>query len=170
MYNAQYDGLNFIRFVATHRPYARAQMRGSPEYAGIRGQILFYPLNDRHTIVLADIRGLPTSEETCEQPVFALHIHEGTACTGDGEDPFKNTGTHYNPENCPHPQHAGDLPPLFGTRQGRAWDAVLSDRFSAREVIGRTVILHRHPDDFKTQPSGDAGEKIACGVIERIFH
>ena len=44
---------------------------------------------------------------------------------------------------------------------------VLSNRFSIEEIIGRTVIIHDAPDDFRTQPSGNAGMKIACGVIQK---
>ena len=44
---------------------------------------------------------------------------------------------------------------------------VLSNRFSIEEIIGRTVIIHNAPDDFRTQPSGNAGMKIACGVIQK---
>ena len=51
---------------------------------------------------------------------------------------------------------------------GKADMAVLTDRFRVDEIIGRTVVLHRNPDDFQTQPSGNAGIKIACGIIERI--
>ena len=63
--------------------------------------------------------------------------------------------------------HAGDLPPLFGCN-GYAVSIFLTDRFLVADVIGKTMILHDRPDDFKTQPAGDAGEKIACGVIQGI--
>ena len=63
--------------------------------------------------------------------------------------------------------HAGDLPPLFGNH-GFAFAVFLTDRFSVREVLGKTVIVHLKPDDFTTQPSGSAGEKIACGEIRKI--
>ena len=74
--------------------------------------------------------------------------------------------THYNPNQCAHPYHAGDLPPLFGSN-GYAFEAFLTDRFTVSEVIGRTVIIHSKPDDFSTQPSGNSGEKIACGEIRK---
>ena len=48
---------------------------------------------------------------------------------------------------------------------GFAWMAVLTDRFRVPDILGRTVIVHSQPDDFTTQPSGNAGAKIACGVI-----
>ena len=67
---------------------------------------------------------------------------------------------------CEHPNHAGDLPPLFGNN-GFALSLFLTNRFTVDEVIGRTIIIHDHPDDFTTQPSGNSGTKIACGVIRR---
>ena len=71
---------------------------------------------------------------------------------------------HYNPSGEPHPEHAGDLPPVLNNR-GTAWGAIYTDRFYPEEVIGKTVILHDRADDFYTQPSGNSGEKIACGQI-----
>ena len=82
-------------------------------------------------------------------------------------DPFPLSGAHYNPGACEHPHHAGDLPPLFGCN-GYAMSVFLTDRFLVDDVIGKTLIIHDRPDDFKTQPAGNAGEKIACGVIQAI--
>lgn len=81
------------------------------------------------------------------------------------KDPFANAMAHYDPEGCPHPYHAGDMPPLFGNN-GFAFSAFITDRFSIREIIDKTVIIHSAPDDFMTQPSGNSGAKIACGVIK----
>ena len=83
---------------------------------------------------------------------------------GTPVDPFSDALTHYNPDTCAHPQHAGDLPPLFGNN-GYAFSMFLTNRFSVSEIIGRTVILHSAPDDFTSQPAGNSGVKIACGVI-----
>ena len=169
MYNNQNAPVNFTQFLATHRPFAIAHLKGSPSYATVHGKVLLYPLNDRNTMVVSRLEGLPVGEEACAQRFFALHIHEGTACSGDAQDPFKEAGGHYNPEKCPHPRHAGDLPPLLATGGGLAWSAIVTDRFSAQEVLGRAVVLHRRPDDFHTQPAGNAGEKIACGILERFY-
>ncbi len=56
------------------------------------------------------------------------------------------------------------MPPLFGNN-GEAFMTFETNRFSVREIINRVVIIHRNPDDFTTQPSGDSGEMIACGKI-----
>lgn len=147
------------------QPAAYANVRGSEEYAGVHGTVLFFPVRGG-TLVSAEVYGLPAGDGVCGNPVFGFHIHENGECSGNETDPFADTGGHYNPQNCPHPFHAGDLPPLFGNN-GYAFCAVVTDRFHVQEVIGRSVVIHSHPDDFRTQPSGDSGSKIACGVIRR---
>ena len=147
-------------------PQAVAVMGGRAEHGGIHGTVKFYQATGR-VLVVADILGLPAPSEACKSPVFAFHIHGGSDCSGNEEDPFADAGTHYNPTDCPHPYHAGDMPPLFGAG-GRAFLAFLTDRFTVREILGKTVIIHDRPDDFTTQPSGNAGNKIACGVISEV--
>ena len=61
--------------------------------------------------------------------------------------------------------HAGDLPPLMGDH-GYALCIFYTDRFLPEEVIGHTAVIHAMPDDFRSQPSGDSGMKIACGEIK----
>lgn len=144
-------------------PNAHATIKGAPGYSNINGMVFFYQAADG-VLILAQVRGLPQGAEPCSSNVFGFHIHEGNSCTGNSEDPFANAGSHYNPNSCLHPAHAGDLPPLFGNH-GFAFMAFVTDRFSVNEVIGRTVIIHSSPDDFTTQPSGNSGKKIACGQI-----
>lgn len=148
------------------RPQAAASIAGSKDYPGISGTVRLYQTN-AGVIVLAQICGLPQSDLPCQERIFGFHIHEGTDCGGNMDDPLADAMSHYNPNSCGHPYHAGDLPPLFGNN-GRALSLFLTNRFSIDKVIGRTVILHDHPDDFTTQPSGNSGTKIACGVIRRI--
>lgn len=148
------------------RPGAQAVVRGSTEYPDISGIVRFYR-TDLGTVVFANILGLPETDGACRGRIFGFHIHEGMSCRGTHDDPFSATMTHYNPGNCEHPYHAGDMPPLFGN-SGTALSVFLTDRFSVDEIIGRTVIIHDHADDFTTQPSGNSGKKIACGIIRRI--
>lgn len=157
---------NFSRFMRfRRRPDAWANVLGNDSYPEIMGSVLFYE-TVYGVFVIAEIKGLPSPSEKCSSPVFAFHIHDGDSCGGAGEQPFPNSGTHYNPGECPHPYHAGDLPPLFGAG-GIAYSAFLTNRVAIPEIVGKTVIIHSSPDDFTTQPSGAAGEKIACGEIMR---
>ena len=153
-------------YVMHRRPDAMAQMRGSDKYPELRGTVMFYALRTA-VLVRAQITGLPNPRGACESPVFAFHIHDGSSCTGTMTDSFAGAGMHYNPKNCPHPAHAGDMPPLFSNR-GYAWQGFYTDRFTPWEVMGRSVIIHAKRDDFTTQPSGDAGDRIGCGVIRGL--
>ena len=144
-------------------PDAVATVHGGSEYPGINGSVKFYQ-TAKGVITLAEVFGLPVSEEKCGNDIFAFHIHSGATCTGNTKDEFADVGTHYNPTDCPHPYHAGDVPPLFSAG-GMVFLAFLADRFTADEIIGKTIIIHNKPDDFTTQPSGNAGNKIACGEI-----
>ncbi|MBP3436189.1 MAG: superoxide dismutase family protein [Clostridia bacterium] len=151
-------------FTIPHRlPDAAAVLSGSAAYPSIRGLVRLYQTRNG-VLVVAEVRGLPAPADPCQSPVFGFHIHIGDRCSGNEQDPFADALTHYDPDGCPHPHHAGDLPPLFGNR-GTAFSAVLTDRFTVRETLGRTVIIHSQADDFTTQPTGNAGTKIACGVI-----
>lgn len=154
-----------LNSVFTKRPDARAVIRGSREYPDINGVVRFYGTS-KGVVVSAQITGLPDSETKCRNPIFGFHIHSGSRCSGNSQDPFAFVYAHYNPEDCPHPFHAGDMPPLFGNK-GNAFSAFLTDRFTIGEIIGRTVIIHSSPDDFTSQPGGNAGQKIACGEIIR---
>ena len=155
-----YENHRFMQFLTKlqQRPNAIAKICGSCDYPDIYGKGYFYQTYCG-VLVAVQVTGLP------KKGIFALHIHSGNCCTGNENDPFADAMTHYNPENNPHPYHAGDLPPLFGNK-GEAFQVVLTDRFSICEIVNRTIIIHSAPDDFTTQPAGNSGEKIACGVIK----
>lgn len=143
---------------------AKATVKGSHEYPNIQGTFWFRKVKEG-VLVTAKVYGLPTSNNICENRIFAVHIHQKGECNGTISDPFSNVGTHYNPNNCAHPKHAGDLEPLF-ENNGYAYYSFLTNRFTINDIIGRSVIIHNKPDDFTTQPSGNSGNKIACGVIK----
>lgn len=96
---------------------------------------------------------------------FGFHIHRGGDCSGAG---FSGTEGHYNPLGRGHSEYAGDLPPLLWCK-GNAYLSVKTDRFSVDEIVGRIVVIHSDPDDFHIQPAGNAGKKVACGVICKRF-
>ena len=139
------------------RPDAVARIRGGIDVPQVTGCVRFYQENG-YVLVVARISGLPRESET---GFFGFHIHQGESCSGAD---FSGTGSHYNPLEMPHPEHAGDLPPLLSCH-GCAYLSFKTDRLSVQEILGRTVVIHSDPDDFHTQPAGNAGKKIACGVI-----
>ncbi len=143
-------------------PAATAEIKGSKQYESIRGKVDLYDTYEG-TILIAEIYGIPEELED-SRGFHGFHIHGGASCTGNMEDPFADTGEHYNPSGKPHPGHAGDLPPLL-FNNGAAWMAVYTARFYPEDVIGKTVVIHDMADDFRTQPSGGSGTKIACGEI-----
>lgn len=147
-------------------PDAVAVINGSSQYSHINGTVKFYGAR-RGVLVVADINGLPVSDRICKSNIFAFHIHNGSSCTGNETDPFAYAGTHYNPNDCVHPYHAGDMPSLFAV-DGQAFLAFFTNRFNVNEIIGKTVVIHDSLDDFTSQPSGNAGNKIACGAISRV--
>ncbi len=140
-------------------PDAVAQIRGGMEAPQLSGWVQFYQENGC-VLVEARIFGLPKDSET---GFFGFHIHQGESCSGID---FSGTGSHYSLTGQAHPKHAGDLPPLLEC-QGNAYLSFKTDRFSVSDIIGRTVVIHSDPDDFYTQPAGNAGKKIACGVIRK---
>lgn len=159
--------INYIALASILKrpPAAYANVRGKGEYSRLYANVYFYKVMGK-VFVVVDAQGLPQRAGECQNGVFGFHIHEGTSCTGNEKDAYADTKMHYNPEGCPHPGHSGDMPPLF-SNNGSAFMAFMTDRFTVEEIVGRTVIIHSNADDFTTQPSGNAGEKIGCGVIKR---
>jgi Cu-Zn family superoxide dismutase len=116
--------------------------------------------------VIVFAQGLKPDQE------HGLHIHEVGDCSAD--DAMSAKG-HFNPYGKPHAshaaseRHAGDLPSLKANKQGRGKVDVELDVITLTpgpaSIIGRSIIIHADPDDFKTQPTGNSGARIACGVI-----
>ncbi len=150
-------------------PQAYARVQGGPLAPEIRGVVTFTAAAGG-TWVCANIAGLPPYRPggSNMQPVgpFGFHIHEHGDCTvGDPKDPFAASGGHWNPDHQPHGNHAGDFPVLF-SNAGHAMTCFFTDRFHPGDVVGRSVVIHMHPDDYRTQPAGNSGPRLACGVIE----
>lgn len=144
-------------------PVAYAKLAGSSSYPDISGRVYFTRAQGG-TVVAAEVRNVTDEAGKPARGFLGFHIHEGAVCAGNEQDPFADAGSHYSRTKVLHPDHAGDLPPLLFS-DGFAWMQVYTGRFTPEEVIGKTVVLHGMPDDFHTQPSGDAGMKIACGQI-----
>lgn len=151
-------------------PQAAAVIKGGPLAPGITGVVTFKEVPGE-TKVCIDISGLPPYRpaRNGEDPIgpHGFHIHESGNCeAGDPQNPFQKAGGHWNPAGQPHGNHAGDFPVLF-SNDGIARMCFFTNKFKPRDVIGKSVIIHQNPDDYRTQPAGDAGKRLACGVITR---
>lgn len=153
----------FSILTMTHMPEAFALIHGIPDYPDIAGVANFYRTRwDSGVVLEVELQGLPNTAENAPH-FLGLHIHE----RGDCSDSLAHTGMHYNPTNASHPYHLGDLPPVLNSN-GYSYMAVYDSFLSLDEIIGKSILLHAQRDDFKTQPAGDSGDKIACGVIRRV--
>ena len=143
---------------------AKAYIRGSDEYPYLYGEAGFF--ETAHGIkIKGKVCGLPQNGKG----FYGFHLHEGRLCEPErAPETFDEAGSHYNPTGTPHPLHAGDFPVLMANKNGYCEFSFLTDRIQIEEIIGRTLIIHHDPDDYKSQPAGDAGKRIACGIIERI--
>lgn len=167
-YNGYYPVEDIVEDLLNHfnlneslsRKTAIAIIKGDQAHSRLSGSVEFTQLDDSVKLNVK-LRGLPKSQ------FLGFHIHAGSECTGSEEDPFKNVRSHYNPSRRSHPDHAGDLPSLYSST-GEIDVSFETDRFKLEDVVGRAVIIHSQRDDFKSQPSGDAGSKIACGVIKEV--
>lgn len=155
--------LIFTQILTRNMPQAMAWVTGDDVTPSLSGLVKFYDTPYGGILVEAEIFGLPNISISGSTNFYAMHIHE----FGDCSRKFANTGNHYNPGGQPHPDHAGDLLPLLGN-QGYAWSSFYDKRFQIADIIGRSVIIHAYRDDFTTQPSGDSGTKIGCGVIRSV--
>ena len=131
----------------------------------VRGTVNFEQRGDK-VRVSANISGLRPNSE------FGFHIHEAGDCSsGDG----MSAKGHFNPYGKPHGQHgsserhAGDLPSLKSDAGGNANVTadvdIITVNAGPASVVGRGLIVHVQPDDYKTQPTGNAGPRLACAVI-----
>lgn len=146
------DTQNFqtISNLIVSKPDAKAYLHGIGDYYNIGGNVSFYKWANG-TIVKAEIINLPKTDSN----FFGFHVHSGKCSLEEG---------HYNPEDVSHPLHAGDLPVLL-SNNGYAYTIVFTSRFYPESVKGGSVVIHLNPDDYRTQPSGNSGQRIACGDI-----
>ena len=129
------------------------------------GTVRFVQLSGGAVEVTVNLTGVPPG-------VHGFHIHEKGDCGDNGNA----AGGHFNPASTAHgspsadPHHAGDFGNVTADNNG-----VVEARFTTRSVtveagpnsaVGHAVILHASPDDLTTQPTGNAGARIACGVVQ----
>src|SRR5947209_14228710 len=150
------SAVSVTRAIAELHPASGSQVTGS---------VAFTQQGNRVTIV-AEVQGLPPNSS------HGFHIHERGDCSAPDA---MSAGGHFNPDHHPHAgpttpmRHAGDLGNLEANANGRAYKRMTVDNISLgsapNSVIGRGVIVHEKLDDYVTQPTGNAGARIACGQI-----
>jgi superoxide dismutase, Cu-Zn family len=118
-------------------------------------------------LITLSVSGLPAGDH-------AFHVHAVGKC----EPPFTSAGGHFNPTNkkhgmmSPEGQHAGDMPNLHIPASGALSVDVVNSAITLEkgkgtgDANGLSLIIHAGKDDYKTDPTGDAGGRIACGIIE----
>lgn len=130
------------------------------------GKVTFVQKGDK-VFVVARVSGLSPGGH-------GFHIHEkGDCSSGDG----MSAGGHFNPFGKPHgnplqpDHHGGDMPMLIADAYGEANLTTelggITVGSGAGDVIGKAVVVHKDPDDFTTQPTGNSGARVACGVIRK---
>lgn len=144
---------------------ASAQLRPTKGSKTI-GEATFEEQGDKLVRVVVFVQGLKPGQE------HGIHIHEKGDCSAPDA---MSAGGHFNPLGKPHghpggaERHAGDLPALKANKEGRANIHADVDIITLTpgptSIIGRALVVHADPDDFKTQPTGNSGARIACGVI-----
>jgi Cu-Zn family superoxide dismutase len=149
---------------------ATATLQAGAESAGFSGTVTFTPVAGGGVHMVADLKGAPPGKH-------GIHLHENGQCTHD--DPagkhFSSAGGHFNPTGAPHacpptdPRHAGDFGNVEVGADGTGHldlNLAQTSLNGANSIAGKAVILHAGADDCTTQPSGNSGDRLACGVVQ----
>lgn len=145
-------------------PTARTQLQ--PTAGNTASGWVQFEQRDQMVVVTAEIRGLKPGAE------HGFHVHEKPDCSAPDA---MSAGGHFNPTGKPHAhpakneRHAGDMPNLRADAQGVAtyrWESdLLTVATGPSSVVNRSVVVHRDPDDYTSQPAGNSGPRLACGVV-----
>jgi Cu-Zn family superoxide dismutase len=130
-----------------------------------RGTVTFTQVGERVRVV-ANLSGLAPGPH-------GFHLHEKGDCSAPDA---MSAGGHFNPLGKPHAhyesaeRHAGDMPAIVADAAGNTTLAVTLDTIRTgsgpTDIVGRSVIVHKDADDYRTQPTGNAGARVACGVVK----
>lgn len=131
----------------------------------VSGKLVIVPMGDGVHIT-GEVGGLKPGD------VRGFHIHEKGDCSAADASSAKG---HFNPTNHPHghhgkvERHAGDLPNMVADANGnaiyRAEVRGMQVTSGAAGIIGRSVVIHADPDDYQSQPAGNSGRRVGCGII-----
>lgn len=141
---------------------AKANIKPAKGY-NVRGKIVFTQVNGG-VKVFVDLTGVPPGKH-------GFHIHEYGVC----KDDFDSAGEHFDPFDAKHggpndsERHVGDLGNLKADKKGRVNFSFVDGHLSfegTSSILYKSVVIHEKPDDFKSQPTGNSGDRIACGVIK----
>src|SRR5215813_1307489 len=136
----------------------------SSEGQTAKGTVHFQDQGDGSVEVVVDLTGVPPGEH-------GFHVHDKGDCGNNGQ----NAGGHFNPTNMPHAapdaqsHHSGDFGNVTAGANGEVHTRFMTHSVTVKEgpssVIGHAVVLHGSPDDLTSQPAGNAGPRIACGIV-----
>jgi Cu-Zn family superoxide dismutase len=150
--------------VRTPGPSSAVAELNPTQGSSVRGKVSFVKIANGIRVV-ADVSGLTPGNH-------GFHIHEKGDCSApDGS----SAGGHFNPYSMPHAsmnadqRHVGDFGNIVADKSGNAHADFIDVRISFEglaSILGRGVIVHANPDDLVTQPAGNAGPRVACGVIQ----
>jgi Cu-Zn family superoxide dismutase len=142
-------------------------LQGAPEDSDFAGTLTISPDGSSGVRIVADVAGVDKDGK------HGIHVHENGMCehhpTGDAK-PFSTAGGHFNPGGSEHacpptdPRHAGDLGNI-DVSGGKGHLELSVANLSMDQLNGKAIILHAGEDDCKTQPTGNSGDRVACGVV-----
>ncbi len=149
------------------RPMAMATLQPTTGQTA-KGTVHFQDVGEGNVEVQVDLTGVPPG-------VHGFHVHE----KGDCGNNATNAGGHFNPTGMVHgapdavSHHAGDFGNVTADANGEVHTRLTTHSISlkagdATNALGRAVVLHEKADDLVSQPSGNAGARIACGVIQTM--
>jgi Cu-Zn family superoxide dismutase len=129
-----------------------------------KGMVHFQDQGDGSVEVVVDLTGVPPG-------VHGFHVHDKGDCGNNGQ----NAGAHFNPMNLAHgapdaqSHHAGDFGNVTADANGEIHTRFMTHSITVKDgassVVGRSVVLHGNPDDLVSQPAGNAGPRIGCGIV-----
>lgn len=135
--------------------------------SSVSGTVTFQAVGQKLRVE-ADVAGLTSG-------AHGFHVHEAGDCSAPDASSAKG---HFNPAGRPHghhggnDRHAGDMPNLAADSSGKATLSVEADMLSLTQgpggILQRSVVIHADPDDYKSQPAGNSGKRVACGVIRSL--